>query len=84
MKDQRSKDAGIILLIIVSLTFLISCAGVYYLLYRSDVEKCCEGFRQYVLDGQEGGKCYYWSFFDHIKGIRGCVVEDLHNVLGHK
>ena len=59
-----------IVLLILSGTYL----GVVYSSYKQEVKECCEGYRKYVLQGQEGGECGYWSFMNHLGGIRGCSV----------
>lgn len=73
-----SDDSNAIL-VFVFLTIVIIGAFLFVvnINYQSKVSECCSKFREYILEGQEGGECYYWSFTDHLKGVYGCVVEDL-------
>ena len=65
-----------VMVVIVGMTL-----GVFYfathMKYESKVRECCEGYRQYVLDGQIGGKCVAWTYFQDLQGMGGCGVEDL-------
>ena len=45
-----------------------------YMKYNIEVDECCWGYREYVLDGQAGGECQSWTFSEHLKGQGGCAI----------
>ena len=75
-KEQIGNKEVIIVTVFIIMFIVSGFLLLSYLKYEIEVDDCCYGYRKYVLNNQVGGECQYWTFLEHLLGIRGCVIED--------
>lgn len=70
--------------ILFTMFLVIFCSVMFLCLYgmktaryEYDIEKCCDGYREWILDGQIGGECFHVTKWEYFQGIGGCTVKDL-------